>query len=649
MTEAAHQMACNPAAARPRKPGSVGPAAGPEVAIMDDEGRLLPARAVGEVVIRGRNVTCGYANNPKANASAFTDGWFRTGDQGYFDEDGYLYLTGRLKEIINRAGEKISPREVDEVLLEHPAVAQALTFAMPDSRLGEDVAAAVVVRDGGEVTESDLKSLASSRLADYKVPRRIVFLKEIPKGPTGKLQRIGLAEKLGLTGDDRETAEGPREFVAPRTPTEEVLCEIWRTHLAVPRVGALDDFFALGGYSILAARILAEVERRFDRKLSMAALFDARTVESLAAIVDGTAAAPSLGPLVTIQRGGSRAPLFCAANANAFLFASLARRLGPEQPVYGLHPQGLVPEDAPASAFDIGALAAEYLSRVRELQPHGPYHLMGACSSGYIVWEMARRLRAAGEEVATLVLFDTPGPFRSLDRLDAVSRRVRRMAGRFTDRASAPEDPRPPLDIAYWEGLKAARIAYAPERYEGDILLIATPDELRRPGSGHVPRWRRYARSAEMIRLDVIHSEALHEPHVAAVAARLGQLLAAPAGTGTASVEPAPAAGRRPSGRAGAYVAPRTPIEETLAAVFAETLSRERVGVTDDWLSLGGDSILAARMIARVRNEMGVTVTLVDFFAEPTVEAVATEIVSLKAREAGDDEVARILRELEEE
>jgi acyl-CoA synthetase (AMP-forming)/AMP-acid ligase II len=166
---------------------------------MDNAGNLLPPDTIGEIVIRGENVTAGYENNPKANAEAYTHGWFRTGDQGTLTPDGYLTLTGRLKEIINRGGEKISPREVDEVLMDHPAVAQVVTFAMPHAKLGEDVAAAVVLREGMALTERELRDFAATKLADFKVPRKILFLAEIPKGATGKLQRIGLAEKLGLT------------------------------------------------------------------------------------------------------------------------------------------------------------------------------------------------------------------------------------------------------------------------------------------------------------------------------------------------------------------------------------------------------------------------------------------------------------------
>lgn len=199
MTEAAHQMTSNPLPPRPRKPGSVGVPAGPEVAILDSKGTVLAANATGEVCIRGDNVMAGYEKNDDANQVAFTGGWFRTGDQGVIDDDGYLHITGRLKEIINRGGEKISPREVDEVLLAHPAIAQVLTFAMPHDKLGEEVAAAVVLVDGESVDERELRDYAGERLAAFKVPRRIIFLERIPTGPTGKLQRIGLADTLGLT------------------------------------------------------------------------------------------------------------------------------------------------------------------------------------------------------------------------------------------------------------------------------------------------------------------------------------------------------------------------------------------------------------------------------------------------------------------
>jgi acyl-CoA synthetase (AMP-forming)/AMP-acid ligase II len=198
MTEASHQMASNPLPPAPRKGGSVGVGVGVDVAIMDDAGALLAQGAIGEVVVRGGNVVDGYENNPEANASAFTNGWFRTGDQGYLDADGYLCLTGRIKELINRGGEKISPLEIDDVLLRHPAVAEALAFAVPHATLGEEVHAAVVLRPEATASEQELRDHCAASLADFKVPRRIHMLEALPRGATGKLQRITMAKMLGL-------------------------------------------------------------------------------------------------------------------------------------------------------------------------------------------------------------------------------------------------------------------------------------------------------------------------------------------------------------------------------------------------------------------------------------------------------------------
>ena len=199
MTEATHQMCCN--RLDKQKPGSVGIPAGPLVKIAHEVDDCL-IQGTGEVVISGDNVTPGYENNLVANEKSFFringERWFRTGDQGAFDKDGFLYLTGRLKEIINRGGEKISPLEVDSILLDHPEINQVVTFALPHPKLGEEVAAAVVLSLGSRSAEKDLKGFARERMAEFKVPRKIVILDEIPKGATGKMQRIGMAEKLGL-------------------------------------------------------------------------------------------------------------------------------------------------------------------------------------------------------------------------------------------------------------------------------------------------------------------------------------------------------------------------------------------------------------------------------------------------------------------
>jgi len=198
MTEASHQMTCNPLPPRATKPGSVGIPTGIEVTILDKSGNELPRGTRGEVSIKGPSVVDGYENNPTANEAAFTNGWFRTGDEGMLDDDGYLFLTGRLKEQINRGGEKISPLEIDDVVLRHPEIAEAVAFAIPHDKLGEDVGLAAVRVAGSELTEKELRDYLSAQLAPFKLPRTIVFVDEIPKGATGKIQRIGLAGRLGL-------------------------------------------------------------------------------------------------------------------------------------------------------------------------------------------------------------------------------------------------------------------------------------------------------------------------------------------------------------------------------------------------------------------------------------------------------------------
>ena len=266
MTEASHQMTSNPLPPEQRKPGSVGRAAGPDVAVLDEDWKPLPAGERGEVAIQGRSVTAGYRANPEANEKSFREGWFRTGDEGYFDEDGYLFLTGRLKEMINRGGESIAPREIDEALLRHPSVSQAVAFAVPHETLGEDIAAAIVLKPGYSATEHELRHFAASSITDFKVPSRIVFVDSIPKGPTGKLQRIGLHERLGSLLEVR--------YAAPRTEEESWVVAAFEKVLGHDRVGRDDNFFSLGGDSLRGVRVMIEIAEVFGEDVPVATLFD---------------------------------------------------------------------------------------------------------------------------------------------------------------------------------------------------------------------------------------------------------------------------------------------------------------------------------------------------------------------------------------
>ena len=407
MTEASLQITSNPLPPRARKAGSVGVPAGPEIAMMDNMGNLLPPGQTGEIVIRGANVTQGYENNPTANKSTFTNGWFRTGDQGFVDADGYLFITGRLKELINRAGQKISPREVDDVLMEHPAVSQVVTFAVPHALLGEEVAAAVVLRKNTSATEREIQEFASTRLVNFKVPRRVIILQEIPKGPTGKLQRIGLAEKLGLTSPDSACPKRERPRVAPRDALELQLTQIWERVLAIQPIGIRDNFFDLGGYSLLAVRLFDAIEKITGKNLPMATLFQAATIEQLADLLRQEGWSAPWAPLVALQSHGSNPPFFFihAVGGNILNYRDLSRCLGPHQPFYGLQAQGLDGKQAPHTRVE--DMAALYIKEIRTLQSEGPYFLGGGSSGGIVAFEIAQQLLAQGQQVALLALFDS--------------------------------------------------------------------------------------------------------------------------------------------------------------------------------------------------------------------------------------------------
>jgi acyl-CoA synthetase (AMP-forming)/AMP-acid ligase II/acyl carrier protein len=303
MTETASApIAINPLPPRRRKVGSVGVPVALNVAIMDDRGTLLSGGQTGQIVVRGASVTAGYDGNPRATEAAFAGDWFRTGDQGFFDDDGYLFLVGRSQEIINRGGDKIAPQEVDDVLLEHPAIAEAVTFAVPHPTLGEDVASAIVLRLHAAATPKDIRQFALGRLAAFKVPRQVLIVRDIPKGPTGKLQRIGLAAKLGLASDAAATPV----FVTPRTPIEQALAAIWAEVLQAEQVGAHDDFFALGGDSLQATRVLVRLRDTMHVDVDASRLFAAPTVaemaEHIATLIPAGQAPPSRSAVVRVPR-----------------------------------------------------------------------------------------------------------------------------------------------------------------------------------------------------------------------------------------------------------------------------------------------------------------------------------------------------------
>ena len=571
MTEAAHQMAMNPLPPGKRKPGSVGVAAGPEIAVMDDSGRLLPAGVAGEVVIRGPNVTPGYAANPQANAQAFANGWFRTGDDGYLDADGYLFLIARRKEIINRGGEKIAPREVDEVLLLHPAVEQAVAFAVPHTALGETIAAAVVVKAGRTVSERELREFALARLADFKTPERIVFVDQIPKGPSGKVQRIGLAQRLGV--EAIAPPASPRaEYAAPQSPMQTRIAGLFAATLGIERAGMNDNFFDFGGDSALTTLLMVRIEEATGVGVPLLEFLDDPTPAGVCRSLDaprqlrppresGTDA-----PLRVVIRSVPGEPgLFCLPGSGPgggemTGFFNLSRRLGTEQAVTAFR----LPASQPG-IYTIEDLAARYVEEVLDAQPEGPYHLAGLCTGGFVAWEMARQLAAKGRTVHTLALLDcynhawarNVGLVRGFGyRLDLVGRRFLyqiaelRKAGwagapahlrrktadtlrvsryRWSESmhrlfAAAGFEPprfRDPVRLA----IRLAAARYVPQRWEGPVRLYRAT-EPRVDGYDYPEMgWQGLAPEISIHDVPGSHMTMLAEPQVSMIAAGLVETL----------------------------------------------------------------------------------------------------------------------------
>jgi thioesterase domain-containing protein len=406
MTEAAHQMASNPLPPDSRKAGTVGKPAGPDITIIDEEGKELVQGEIGEIAIKGKNVTKGYENNEKANKESFVNGWFRTGDEGYFDTDNYLVIKDRIKEIINRGGEKISPREVDEVILNHPDVEQAVTFAVPHSILGEEIGAAVVLNKESKVTERNIQEYVSIYLSDFKIPRHIAILDDIPKGPTGKLQRIGLAERLGVTGV--ESSEYNVEYVLPATQTEIMLEKIWSEVLEIPNIGVDDNFFSLGGDSILAGQIIIKICDAMNlESLQLVVFLYAPTIKQMSRILKENKELPPAS-LVAIQSNGEKTPIYCvhACTGEILFLTPLSQKLGTDQPFYGLRARGL--DGKYPSLKSVEEMANQYLREIESVQPNPPYIIGGAGVGSLIALEMARKLTSEKKPVEKLLLFDMP-------------------------------------------------------------------------------------------------------------------------------------------------------------------------------------------------------------------------------------------------
>ena len=286
----------NPLPPRRRKPGSVGlPTLHSDVAVVDERGQPVMRSEQGEVVVRGACVFDGYDRNATANAEAFLGSWYRTGDLGIFDEDGYLHLVGRLREMINRGGQKISPADVDEALVAHPGIVDAAAFAVPHPMLGEVVGAAVVLAPGSRLRERDIVDFLRDRLEPIKWPRTFVFVERIPRGPSGKVRRYEVARLFDALDPAARQGNGTIAGDAA-TNTEASLAQVWKWLLQKDHVGSDDDFFLAGGDSLAATQLVLTVNDMFDVELPLEAVFgEAKTIRTMAARIDALRGKPKTG------------------------------------------------------------------------------------------------------------------------------------------------------------------------------------------------------------------------------------------------------------------------------------------------------------------------------------------------------------------
>jgi acyl-CoA synthetase (AMP-forming)/AMP-acid ligase II/thioesterase domain-containing protein len=421
------------------KPGTCGiPPAGTILVVGDDGGRL-PSGERGEILVGGPTVISGYLNAPELNRDSFVNGWFRSGDIGSLDEDGFLTLHNRKSDLINRGGEKISPVEVDEALMRHPAVAEAAAFGVPHPRLGQDIAAAVVLRAGARTSPIELRKFLHDQVAPFKVPRRIVIRDQLPKGTTGKVLR------RRLTDSWEENAPVVTNVAALGTEKKSVdtelsnkLKEIWGRLLKVELHSPDDDFFEMGGDSLLATEMLVELELLTGKTIPSSILFEATTIRQLARKLSEQGDL-ELKNLVPIHAGGSQWPLIYF-HGNYFRFGAsaikLAQLLGSEQPLFVIAPHGIEEEAIPPS---IEAMAADRLQLILNAQPKGPYRLGGKCIGGIVAFEVARMLIAAGKEVEMVVMLDSPtiNALRSMQLLFSTIRRAKPVAGPAIERVMA--------------------------------------------------------------------------------------------------------------------------------------------------------------------------------------------------------------------
>jgi thioesterase domain-containing protein/acyl carrier protein len=383
-----------------------------QVYILDEAMQLVPIGVVGELYIAGVGVGRGYLKEPDRTAATFVENPFtpgtklyRSGDQARYLPDGTVEFIGRIGHLIKLRGVRIEPGEIQAVLARHPGISQATLLVHEFAGIGTQLVAYTVSRKGETVTEADLRAYLRQHLPDYMIPAYFVALEVIPLNANGKI------DKRALPIPDSATLK--TTIVAPRTPTEARMLELWQKVLGQENLSIHDNFFNIGGHSLLAMRLFSRIEKEFGKHLPLATIFRATTIAQLAALV--TEPEPKqdvdlqdvVSCIVPIQKGSPDRPIFFCIHAHGghvIYFHDLARYMGSDQPFYGVQAYGIDGNHQPMNRFE--PLAAEYIRQIRAVQPQGPYHLGGECMGGTIAFEIARQLEAMGEQVRLLVMFD---------------------------------------------------------------------------------------------------------------------------------------------------------------------------------------------------------------------------------------------------
>ena len=486
MTEA-YQIAANPLPPGERRFGSVGLATGTEISILGPDGVVL-SEGEGEILVRGPAVFKGYASPVNANDHAFIDGWFRTGDLGALGSDDYLTITGRLKEQINRAGEKISPREVEEVALDHPSIVEAVVFGVPDHVLGEDIVLAVVLEPGASLDVPGLRTQLGSRLAAYKVPRRIIAVEGIPKSDAGKPQRSRLSDEYAagrFGGGPIVEAEAPSQLRS----VEQQLARIWVAVLNLaspPRPG--DRFFDLGGDSLAVMGLVAGIEEVFGVDLPLLQVHQVPSLRELACQIEElSTATPSESLLVRYSQGANDSSVILIPGQFGLAVGLdlIADAIGVGPTIYLYDYPGHRAGQRPASTIE--EIAAPLVSAVQDLGVGGRLVLYGNSMGGWVALEAARVLAAHGQMPDLVAIGDMFSPIFNVEKagvrprlhlrvvnvLVRIGRRLRllqRDTRQGGDVSSLAERRRAAVSAAS----ESARRANRPHPYSGDVLVIST-------------------------------------------------------------------------------------------------------------------------------------------------------------------------------